>query len=168
MRIENHFDSTGSIWTKKYKPINIYQIIPDCDKYDEDKYTKIYMEKFGIDNVRGGSFSQINLSKVTKKFIQRCIDTSNDICYICSQSGHFVKDCPDNYNNIIHYRCDYCNKFCHNKDFLINHLIKKCKKNPNVFSEEIIEEKKEYINCEYCNQKFNNKSENNKSSKKLL
>jgi len=51
IRLTNHCESSGSAWTKKYKPVQIYQIIPDCDNYDEDKYTKIYMEKFGIDQV---------------------------------------------------------------------------------------------------------------------
>jgi hypothetical protein len=28
-RLENHFDSSGSAWTKKYNPISIHQVIPD-------------------------------------------------------------------------------------------------------------------------------------------
>jgi hypothetical protein len=62
-RIENHFSSNGSEWTKLYKPIKIIEIIPDCDNYDEDKYTKIYMDKYGINNVRGGSYVQIELNE---------------------------------------------------------------------------------------------------------
>ena len=42
-RIESHFNSNGSYWTKKYKPIRLYQLIPNCDDYDEDKYTRINM-----------------------------------------------------------------------------------------------------------------------------
>ena len=41
-RIEHHFNSNGSAWTTKYKPIRLYALIPDCDDYDEDKHTKIY------------------------------------------------------------------------------------------------------------------------------
>lgn len=55
-RLESHFNSNGAAWTKKYKPINIIELIPNCDDYDEDKYTLKYMEKYGINNVRGGSF----------------------------------------------------------------------------------------------------------------
>ena len=43
-RIENHFNSNGSEWTKKYKPLKILEIIPNCDDYDEDKFTRQYME----------------------------------------------------------------------------------------------------------------------------
>ena len=39
LRIEQHNELYGSEWTKKYKPINVLEIIKDCDDYDEDKYT---------------------------------------------------------------------------------------------------------------------------------
>ena len=64
-RLREHFDSGGSAWTKKYKPVKILQILPNCDDYDEDKYTKMYMDKHGINNVRGGSYSTIRLDKIT-------------------------------------------------------------------------------------------------------
>jgi len=56
VRIENHLNGNGSSWTKIYKPLKVVDMIPNCDDYDEDKYTQIYMDKYGIDNVRGGSF----------------------------------------------------------------------------------------------------------------
>ena len=65
-RLESHFNLQGSEWTKLYKPIQILELITDCDDYDEDKYTLIYMDKYGIDNVRGGSFTTIELDKFTK------------------------------------------------------------------------------------------------------
>ena len=48
-RLEQHFNSTGSAWTSKYKPVSVETIIPDCDDYDEDKHTKKYMAKYGIE-----------------------------------------------------------------------------------------------------------------------
>ena len=29
-RLENHFDAAGSSWTKKYSPISIHEVRPDC------------------------------------------------------------------------------------------------------------------------------------------
>jgi predicted GIY-YIG superfamily endonuclease len=58
-RLEQHFNLSGSEWTKKHKPLKILEIIPKCDNFDEDKYTIKYMEKYGINNVRGGSFIKI-------------------------------------------------------------------------------------------------------------
>ena len=94
-RIDTHFDSKGSGFTKKYPPEEIYQIIPECDKYDEDKYVKKYMDKYGIDNVRGGSFSRLELTEEEKKSIQKELWGANDLCFLCG-GDHFVKDCPNN------------------------------------------------------------------------
>ena len=43
-RLDQHFNSDGSIWTRKYKPIKVVEIIPNCDNFDEDKYTLKTME----------------------------------------------------------------------------------------------------------------------------
>ena len=92
-RLDAHFDNNGSAWTKKYKPQNILEIIPDRDEFDEDKYTKIYMKKFGIDNVRGGLYSQINLNRDQLISIKREFISSMDECFGCGLNGHFIKNC---------------------------------------------------------------------------
>ena len=38
-RLEQHFNNSGSQWTKKYKPIKILELKSNCDDYDEEKYT---------------------------------------------------------------------------------------------------------------------------------
>ena len=93
IRLDAHFDNNGSAWTKKYKPQAIVEIIPDCSEFDEDKYTKIYMKKFGIDNVRGGSYSQIILNKDQLINIRRELVSSMDECFRCGLKGHFVRYC---------------------------------------------------------------------------
>jgi hypothetical protein len=40
------------------------------DKFDEDKYVFKYMEKYGIENVRGGCFSQVVLPEDKIKMIE--------------------------------------------------------------------------------------------------
>lgn len=94
-RIDTHFDSAGSEFTKKYPPQEIYQIIPECDKYDEDKYVKKYMDKYGIDNVRGGTYCRLELTSNEKEVIQKELWGANDLCFLCG-GDHFVKDCPNN------------------------------------------------------------------------
>ena len=39
IRLDNHFKKGGSAWTKKYTPTQIEAIFPECDAFDEDKYT---------------------------------------------------------------------------------------------------------------------------------
>jgi predicted GIY-YIG superfamily endonuclease len=92
-RIEKHLNYNGSAWTKKYKPISVIDIIPKCDDYDEDKYTIKYMEKYGIKNVRGGSFCQINLNDNNIITLNQMILGVTDKCYICGKCDHFANDC---------------------------------------------------------------------------
>jgi predicted GIY-YIG superfamily endonuclease len=92
-RIDKHFTSNGSAWTKKYKPISILEIIQNCDDYDEDKYTIKYMEKYGINNVRGGSFCEIKLRNDNIITLNQMIKSITDKCYICGKDDHFANDC---------------------------------------------------------------------------
>jgi hypothetical protein len=93
--IEQHLLSGGSAWTRKYKPIGVINFIPNCDDYDEDKYTRIYMDKYGIDNVRGGSFYEVKLSNFTMKNLEKMNKIVENRCFTCCMIGHFAKECKN-------------------------------------------------------------------------
>ena len=94
-RLEDHNNANAAAWTTKYPPIFLLEAIPDCSIEDEDKYTLKYMKEYGIENVRGGSFCQVNMSSETVNVINKMIKTTNDLCYNCGKSGHFIKECKE-------------------------------------------------------------------------
>jgi len=156
LRLDQHFNSSGSEYTKKYKPIRLYELIPDCDDYDEDKYTLKYIKKFGIDNVRGGSFCEFNISKEYIATINKMINSSNNNCFICGLKDHFAKDCkkykkksyyPDNYKEKQKVESFIANEQVYNNNsatssFILNKLS--------------IDEHTKYM-CIYCNKEFDTK-----------
>ena len=93
-RIQAHFDGNGSVWTKIHKPYKKLLVV-NGDKFDEDKYVFKYMEQYGIQNVRGGCFSQVILPDDKIRMIETILTGVDDRCFNCGESGHFINDCPE-------------------------------------------------------------------------
>lgn len=94
-RIKYHFSGRGCVWTRIHKPYKVIKVVKNCDNFDEDKYTKIYMKEYGIDNVRGGSYCQIEIDDLTKDFLRKEILSSSDSCFYCEERGHYIQKCPN-------------------------------------------------------------------------
>lgn len=164
-RLNQHFNSNGCAWTKKYQPIKIIEIIPDCDNFDEDKYTKKYMLKYGINNVRGGTFCQIKLNTDNISTIQKELDGATDKCYNCGENGHFANECQNNDNDELQKmyeklyqelkKQDRCFR-CHR----IGHYAENCYAKTFDNGEEICDDDNEELIyttiwcCEYCGKEF--------------
>lgn len=92
-RWEEHLTGNGSGWTKKYKPLSLITTIKSTSQFDEDKYVKEYMAKYGIDNVRGGTYSNIVLDANSIAVLEKEIWHSKNLCTRCGRDSHYIKEC---------------------------------------------------------------------------
>lgn len=163
-RLEDHFELQGSEWTKLFKPIKIIETFEIYNDFAEDMITLTYMKTYGIENVRGGSFSSIILDKSSNEIIQKMIFSSQDKCFGCGQTNHFIKNCF--LKKVRCYKCKsyghYANK-CEIKTQKINN--NEIKKDLQEIKNDLQEIKKEINNSEI--KKENNNSEIKKEIKDI-
>jgi hypothetical protein len=95
-RVIQHFSGDGSKWTKLHKPKRVISVLYGTDVFDEEKHTLLAMHKYGITNVRGGSYTTINLSDNDVQKITEILRSMHDECYKCGQKGHFANKCSLN------------------------------------------------------------------------
>lgn len=106
-RLEQHRSGRGASWTKKYKPLSIVSVQSGMKSVDEDMITLQTMKKFGIENVRGGKWYRVKMSKKTVSEIEKLIQ-SNKIgkskkttrkpkkkvfCTRCGRHSHPISKC---------------------------------------------------------------------------
>jgi len=75
-RLDEHITEEGSLWTKKYKPVGIVEIVRG-DKQVERLKTLQYMKKKGFDNVRGSVWCVLEYKSVpfeVQKFLLKSIE----------------------------------------------------------------------------------------------
>lgn len=81
-------------WTNMYAPVCIVNVIYQATNFTEDNVTKEMMMIYGIDNVRGGSYSNIHLFDYQVNALEQEFLTLDNKCYNCKKFGHLSSDCP--------------------------------------------------------------------------
>lgn len=88
------------------------KLIKGADNFDEDKWTKKYMAMYGMENVRGGSYCNLQLDDNQKDILLRELSTSSDTCFRCGSKDHFISNCDysssDEWEDV--WTCEICSK----------------------------------------------------------
>ena len=92
-RYQEHMNGEGSAWTRRHPPLSLVETRTGVSPFEEDKVTKEYMAKYGIDKVRGGSYVTETLSDEQHDECRRAIRAASDCCTRCGRKGHFVASC---------------------------------------------------------------------------
>lgn len=104
-RLRQHKTGYGSKWTQKYGFCKCIKKIQEQRLSDEDAVTIDYMSRYGINNVRGGSFSKFVLEPHLRIAAKQMIKSIKNKCNRCGEKGHYVEQCnnePDHYLNKIY------------------------------------------------------------------
>lgn len=136
-RYKDHTLGKGCSYTKKYPPIKIKEVFHDKSPFDEDRYVIEYMCLYGIDNVRGGCYSMVNLSDIDIYSIKKKIWGAMDLCFVCGRD-HFSTRCNeelDVYGDEIK-KCKRCLKR--------GHLAHECLETKNIFQKNIKKSPEEF------------------------
>ncbi len=118
-RYQEHQQGLGSQWTKKYKPVSIEHICLEVSEFDEDNLTKQTMMKYGIDNVRGGSYTKVILPNYQKHILETEFASITNKCYKCQETSHYAKNCP----YTITYECGVCGEEFTTEKYLDGHIL---------------------------------------------
>lgn len=113
-RYKDHQDGIGSVWTTMHPVIELVETFPQKEPDDEDRTVLKYMQRHGIDKVRGGMYSNVELSLEQMMFLRKQLYSMNDQCLACGSTDHFITKC----NTEICYRC-------HRKGHDANHCYEK-------------------------------------------
>ena len=93
-RYLEHLNGGGAAYTSVYAPVRILSTSPCADPLDEDREVLRLIRRHGVDRVRGGSYSQINLTAEQERSIQQQLAHANGQCFNCHGTGHFAAHCP--------------------------------------------------------------------------
>ena len=142
-RLREHRQGHGSSWTNKYKPIRIEKSrkVNGSPGLDEDKETKECMKKYGIKNVRGGSYCSFILPNEQYESLYVELLHAENRCSRCRRTGHYIRDCYANtYVNgdIIEESKRYCRR-CGRDGHVINQCYASTYVNGDIIEESKLE-----------------------------
>ena len=95
-RLQAHASGEGTVWTTMHKPIKPIRalLVHETESdFDEDMVTKMFMREFGVDNVRGGTYSTPVLSPEQISFLEKELTHASGACFRCKRTSHMASAC---------------------------------------------------------------------------
>ena len=102
-RFNQHATGQGAKWTKKYPVIDLHAFHPNMRDQDENKVTIQMMQKYGVKNVRGGSWTKVKMTEKEVHALESKISVRNNAkkrrqqggmhCTRCGRSSHNLRTC---------------------------------------------------------------------------
>jgi predicted GIY-YIG superfamily endonuclease len=95
-RIKEHAAGKGGAWTRRHKYTRVVSAEPvSCDSgVAEDAKVIALMCEHGIYNVRGGTFSGVDLG-TDEETVHRMIWHAQDRCLTCGSDEHWAAECTE-------------------------------------------------------------------------
>uniref|UniRef100_A0A6C0BCJ5 CCHC-type domain-containing protein n=1 Tax=viral metagenome TaxID=1070528 RepID=A0A6C0BCJ5_9ZZZZ len=126
-RYQEHLEGRGSAWTRKFRPLGIEKVFENASPFDEDKFTKEYMAKYGLDRVRGGVYVAMELDVAQRDSLTRELWGAKDHCIRCGYPGHFFQACKakvaSNGRRLV-WDCEACTSMFENEAEWKSHEMK--------------------------------------------
>ena len=110
-RFNQHKSGSGAKWTQKHKVKDLFAFHKDMMDSDENKITVQMMKKYGVRNVRGGSWTKVNMTENEIKRLEGKINARGQrrrrvssskrksqtkkkvSCKRCGRTSHTVEKC---------------------------------------------------------------------------
>ena len=96
-RFNQHMRKNGAKWTKKYPVVDLYDFHPRMKASDENRITREMMRKFGVANVRGGSWTKVNMTKSEVARLEAKLNQKKSVstkkCTRCGRDSHTKSKC---------------------------------------------------------------------------
>lgn len=92
-RVCEHFAGSGCAWTRLHHPLRLVRTLTNTGPLGEDTLVKETMLRYGIDSVRGGSYSNEELTEAQYSVLERELRGARNACFRCGKVGHMATSC---------------------------------------------------------------------------
>jgi len=105
-RFNQHNTGSGAKWTQKYPVVDLYDFHRNMRNHDENRITLQMMRKFGAENVRGGSWTKVDMTpshlrnlniKAKKGRYDKSMPKRRE-CNRCGRHSHTDRNCYARYH----------------------------------------------------------------------